>query len=87
MAGQQNNNLALKGRGCCLGKVFVSGFNALLSALKGGVLNPSQTIKKSRPKGGLFRYTNIFTASDAASNTYAMGSVFLRITALGKFGD
>ena len=40
------NNLALKGEVCCLGKVFVSGFNTFLSALKGGVLNPSHTIKK-----------------------------------------
>jgi death-on-curing protein len=39
------NNLALKGEVCCFGKVFVSGFNTFLTALKGGVLNPSHTIK------------------------------------------
>jgi hypothetical protein len=36
----------MNGGVCCLGKVFASGFNTFLSALKGGVLNPSHTIKK-----------------------------------------
>jgi hypothetical protein len=45
------NNLALRGEVCCLGKVFVSGFNTSITALKlpreagSWVLNPSQTIK------------------------------------------
>jgi hypothetical protein len=42
---EQNQQPRPEGRGCCLGEVFVSGFNTFLTALKGGVLNPSQTIK------------------------------------------
>jgi len=42
---QDINNLALKDEVCCLGKVFDSGFNTSKNALKGGVLNPSHTIK------------------------------------------
>jgi len=34
----------MNGEVCCLGKESVSGFNTFLTALKGGVLNPSQTI-------------------------------------------
>jgi membrane-bound acyltransferase YfiQ involved in biofilm formation len=40
------NNLALKGEVCCSNKVMHSRFNTLLTALKGGVLNPSARIKK-----------------------------------------
>jgi hypothetical protein len=39
------NNPALKDGVCCFGNVSDSGFNTFLTALKGGVLNPSHTIK------------------------------------------
>jgi hypothetical protein len=39
------NNLALKDEVCCSGKVLDSGLNTQEYALKGGVLNPSLTIK------------------------------------------
>jgi hypothetical protein len=41
------NNPALKGGVCCSNKVLHSGFNTFLTALKGGVLNPSARIKKN----------------------------------------
>ena len=47
MPSPQSTCPAMNGRACCLGKVFVSGFNTLFNALKGGVLNPSRTIKDS----------------------------------------
>ena len=57
------NNPALKDGVCCSGKVFVSGFNTFKSALKGGVLNPSYTIKTCKKmqispwKSGFFEKT------------------------------
>jgi hypothetical protein len=39
------NNPATSSGVCCCGKVSVSGFNTLRSAPRGGVLNPSHTIK------------------------------------------
>jgi hypothetical protein len=39
------NNLALKGEVCCSPEVMHSGFNTFVTALKGGVLNPSARIK------------------------------------------
>jgi len=37
-------NPAMNGGVCCFGKEFGSEFNTSLTALKGGVLNPSRTI-------------------------------------------
>jgi hypothetical protein len=49
---RQINNLALKGEVCCSPEVLHSGFNTFLTALKGGVLNPSARMKKTDRKIG-----------------------------------
>jgi hypothetical protein len=39
-----------KGRGCCSNKVLHSEFNTFLTALKGGVLNPSARVNNHRQR-------------------------------------
>ncbi|MDR2618288.1 MAG: phosphoribosylformylglycinamidine synthase [Treponema sp.] len=46
------NNLALKGEVCCSRKVLHSGSNTFLTALKGGVLDPSARIKNPGVSSG-----------------------------------